>query len=59
MDVIIESLGFGLTTVKFFPAEQSGLAKDDLINARNFAGITALCAEAVAIAAEARNRGGK
>jgi 2-dehydro-3-deoxyphosphogluconate aldolase/(4S)-4-hydroxy-2-oxoglutarate aldolase len=100
---IEQALGFGLETVKFFPAEQSGgldylkavaapysqtrfvptgginaanlgkylgfgpvlacggswMAKEDLINARNFAGITALCAEAVAIAAEARNKGGR
>jgi 2-dehydro-3-deoxyphosphogluconate aldolase/(4S)-4-hydroxy-2-oxoglutarate aldolase len=37
----------------------SWMAKEDLIKARNFAGITALCAEAAAIAAEAKNRGGR
>jgi 2-dehydro-3-deoxyphosphogluconate aldolase/(4S)-4-hydroxy-2-oxoglutarate aldolase len=35
----------------------SWMAKEDLIKAGNFAGITALCAEAVAIVAGARNRG--
>jgi 2-dehydro-3-deoxyphosphogluconate aldolase/(4S)-4-hydroxy-2-oxoglutarate aldolase len=36
----------------------SWMAKEDLIKAGDFAGITALCAEAVRIAAEARSRGG-
>ena len=37
----------------------SWMAKEDLIKARNFAGVTALCAEAVRIAAQARTRGGR
>jgi 2-dehydro-3-deoxyphosphogluconate aldolase/(4S)-4-hydroxy-2-oxoglutarate aldolase len=37
----------------------SWMAKEELIRAGNFAGITALCAEAVAIAREAKNRGGR
>jgi 2-dehydro-3-deoxyphosphogluconate aldolase/(4S)-4-hydroxy-2-oxoglutarate aldolase len=35
----------------------SWMAKEDLVKARNFAGITAFCAEAVAIVAKARNKG--
>jgi 2-dehydro-3-deoxyphosphogluconate aldolase/(4S)-4-hydroxy-2-oxoglutarate aldolase len=37
----------------------SWMAKDDLIRAGNFEGIAALCAEAVRIVAEARNKGGR
>ena len=37
----------------------SWMAREELINAGNFAGITALCAEAVRIAVEARSRGGR
>jgi 2-dehydro-3-deoxyphosphogluconate aldolase/(4S)-4-hydroxy-2-oxoglutarate aldolase len=99
---IEQALEFGLGTVKFFPAEQSGgldylkavaapyfqmrfvptggisaanlgkylgfgpvlacggswMAKEDLIRAGDFDGIAALCAEAVKIVAEARNKGG-
>jgi 2-dehydro-3-deoxyphosphogluconate aldolase/(4S)-4-hydroxy-2-oxoglutarate aldolase len=36
----------------------SWMAKEDLIKARDFAGITALCAEAVRIVAGARKTGG-
>jgi 2-dehydro-3-deoxyphosphogluconate aldolase/(4S)-4-hydroxy-2-oxoglutarate aldolase len=100
---IEQALEFGLGTVKFFPAEQSGgldylkavaapysqtrfvptgginaanlakylgfgpvlacggswMAKEDLIKARNFDGIAALCAEAVEIVAKARNTEGR
>jgi 2-dehydro-3-deoxyphosphogluconate aldolase/(4S)-4-hydroxy-2-oxoglutarate aldolase len=37
----------------------SWMAKEDLVKAGNFAGVTALCAEALRIAAEARNKGGR
>jgi 2-dehydro-3-deoxyphosphogluconate aldolase/(4S)-4-hydroxy-2-oxoglutarate aldolase len=35
----------------------SWMVKEDMIKARDFAGVTALCAEAAAIVAEARNKG--
>jgi 2-dehydro-3-deoxyphosphogluconate aldolase/(4S)-4-hydroxy-2-oxoglutarate aldolase len=37
----------------------SWMVKEDLIKARDFARVTALCAEAAAIVAETRNRGGQ
>jgi 2-dehydro-3-deoxyphosphogluconate aldolase/(4S)-4-hydroxy-2-oxoglutarate aldolase len=56
--ISVANLGRYLGFAPVLACGGSWMAKAELVRAGDFAGITALCAEALAIAAEARNKGG-